>query len=185
MISKPRIATVALLVSGFFICISGIAGKNEATGKDSAGSISEDVEARRIAHAAVNAEVITTSTHTGLPGEGPPSDIVDGDLTTRWSSEYSAPQEVVVNLPKVISVKRLKLFWERASAMKYLVYVSTDGKEWKNIHLAFMKMVNEPVSRIDDIDMKDVPAKMIKLSLLQCINPEWGFSLYEMAVISE
>jgi hypothetical protein len=138
----------------------------------------------KIQHAAVGAEVTVSSTHSGETGEGSAAALIDGDLFTRWSSEYSAPQEIIVKLGKQVNLSKLRLHWEKASATKYCVYVSSDGKEWTSIYLYMNTGSGEPESRVDDIDMKNAKASLIKLDLQSCINKDWGFSLYEIEVIS-
>lgn len=135
-----------------------------------------------ITHAGIGAKVEVSSTHTGEPGEGPPSFLVDGDLTTRWSSDYSAPQEVKVDLGKIVKLARLRLHWERASALRYSVVASMDGKKWVNVHLLYMKTRGEPEPRVDNVKLKDLEARYIRLDLLGCVNEEWGFSLYEIEI---
>lgn len=145
--------------------------------------VEEQPAPRKIKHAAMGAGVTVSSTHTGEEGEGPASSLVDGDLTTRWSSDYSAPQEVTVDLGKLTALSRLRLHWERASALRYSVMASSDGQKWRNVHLLYMKTSGEPAARIDNINLKGVSTRFIRLVLRGSANPEWGFSLYEVEVI--
>lgn len=183
---QTMIATViaiSILMSGV---VSSIAGVEEVTGvgvtAGADGPVLVDGKSK-IKHLAIKKKVSASSTHMGMEGEGTAEAMIDGDLTTRWSSEYKSPQEVVVDLQEVVAVKMIRLFWERASATQYRVSVSNDGKEWKNVHLAFMRVKDIPTSRVDDISLKGAKIRMIKLSLLGRVDPDWGFSLYEIAVI--
>jgi hypothetical protein len=38
---------------------------------------------------------------------------------------------------------------------------------------------------VDELDMKGVLAKFIKLELLNRVHPTWGFSLYEIEAIAQ
>ena len=136
----------------------------------------------KIEHIAVGAKVTVSSTHIGEKGEGASEALVDGDLNTRWSSDYSAPQEIVVDLGAPVVLRKLRLHWEKASATKYSVTASLDGKEWTNIHLLYMQMRGEPEGRVDNINAKDLTTRYLRFTLLSCVNKEWGFSLYEIEV---
>ena len=63
----------------------------------------------------------------------PASGAVDGDLTTRWSSVYSDPQWITVDLGSVQSLARVRLNWENASAKSYSLQLSTDSNTWINV----------------------------------------------------
>jgi len=136
----------------------------------------------KIKHAAIGAAVTVSSTSKKYPTELPPSVLVDGDLTTRWSSEYAEPQTIEVKLEKPMKLAKIRLHWEDAVATKYSLSVSSDGKSWNGMY-AFMKTDAKPVPRVDDIALNGVSAGFIKLDLTGRVSPEWGFSLYEIEVI--
>lgn len=136
-----------------------------------------------IVHSAVGAKVTVTSTHAGEPGELPAAALVDGNLFTRWSSDYSQPQEIIVHLDNLMRLNKIRLHWEKASATRYCVYTSPDGKAWKSVFL-YMNATEKPVSRIDEIDLHNILASSIRLDLQRCINKQWGFSLYEIEVVA-
>ncbi len=114
--------------------------------------------------------------------EGPPSALVDGDLTTRWSSQYKDGQHVILKLPRSVAVDKVRLHWEAASASKYSVAISSDGNRWETIHAYWRTSVKlEP--RTDEVPLKGREARMIKVDLETRANPEWGFSLFEIEVV--
>jgi chondroitin AC lyase len=135
----------------------------------------------KIQHAAIGAEAKAASTHKGLAGEGQASALVDGDLKTRWSSEYAEPQEVILKLRAPVRIKTLRLHWESASAARYCVSVSTNGNDWSSVHL-YLKDKGKAEPRVDEVTLNAVPAQWIKLDLISRINKQWGFSLYEVEV---
>ena len=61
------------------------------------------------------------------PGSYPAKNAVDGDPATRWSSEWSDPQWITVDLGSESEISRVKLSWEKAFARAYRIEVSTDG----------------------------------------------------------
>ncbi len=135
----------------------------------------------KIQHAGIGAKVIVSSTHKGEPGEGTADALVDGDLSTRWSSEYSTPQCVTIDLGKVMKISKIRLHWEPACATRYCVSISQDMKQWTSMHFFFNTMA-KPEARIDDIDWKNVVARGITLDLQARVSDKWGFSLYEIEV---
>ncbi|KAB8145971.1 beta-glucosidase [Chloroflexia bacterium SDU3-3] len=58
---------------------------------------------------------------------------VDGNATTRWSSAFSDPQWLQVDLGSTQSLCRVRLVWEAAYATAYQVQVSNDASSWTTI----------------------------------------------------
>ena len=159
--------------------------QTEAAGGDRAPATSPEKrnDATNLQQCAVGANITVLSTHSGEPGESDGSTLVDGDLSTRWSSDYSEPQSVVIELKKPAILSKLRLHWEKASASKYCVYLSQDGKNWTSVYIYMSIGGGEPAARIDDVDLKNVLAGWIKLDLQSRINKQWGFSLYEIEAL--
>ena len=59
---------------------------------------------------------------------------VDGDTTTRWSSDHSDPQWIYVDLGTNYNITRVKLDWETAYAQAYQIQVSNDTTNWTTIY---------------------------------------------------
>ncbi|MDG9715616.1 discoidin domain-containing protein [Streptomyces sp. DH24] len=55
---------------------------------------------------------------------------VDGNLTTRWSSAFSDPQWIRVDLGATASVEQVVLRWEVAHAKAYRIQLSANGTDW-------------------------------------------------------
>lgn len=136
----------------------------------------------KIKHAAIGTTVTASSTNKKNAGELPASALVDGDLATRWSSEYTEPQTIEVKLEKSIQIGKIRLHWENAAATKYSLSLSADGKTWNGMH-AYLKTDAKPEARVDEIKLNNASAMFIKLDLTSRANPEWGFSLYEIEVV--
>ncbi|GIG62559.1 hypothetical protein Lfu02_69310 [Longispora fulva] len=64
----------------------------------------------------------------------PAGNAVDGNAATRWSSAYSDPQWLRVDLGASYSVSHVKLSWEAAYGRGYQVQLSTDGTTWTTIY---------------------------------------------------
>ncbi len=64
----------------------------------------------------------------------PASAAVDGDGGTRWSSAWSDPQWLQVDLGATASVSRVELSWEAAYATGYRIEFSGDGTHWSTAY---------------------------------------------------
>ncbi len=60
----------------------------------------------------------------------PPSNATDGNLSTRWSSAYSDPQWLEVDLGSTRSICQVVIYWETAYAKAFQIQVSTDDSTW-------------------------------------------------------
>jgi hypothetical protein len=64
----------------------------------------------------------------------PPSNVTDGNNTTRWASDWADPQWVQVDLGTVMSFDRIQLIWEGAFARSYRIEASDDGNNWRTVY---------------------------------------------------
>jgi beta-glucosidase len=59
---------------------------------------------------------------------------VDGNTGTRWSSNFSDPQWLEVDLGAVHPITKVVLDWETAYAVAFQIQVSDDGSTWTDIY---------------------------------------------------
>jgi hypothetical protein len=59
---------------------------------------------------------------------------VDGNLSTRWSSVFSDPQWIYVDLGSTHSITGITLNWETAYGKAYSIQVSNDAVSWTTIY---------------------------------------------------
>ncbi|MFB9834977.1 discoidin domain-containing protein [Actinoallomurus acaciae] len=64
----------------------------------------------------------------------PASAAVDGDTGTRWSSAFSDPQWLQVDLGSSATISQVVLNWEAAYATAYQIQVSADGSNWSTVY---------------------------------------------------
>jgi hypothetical protein len=64
----------------------------------------------------------------------PASDAVDGNTGTRWSSAFSDPQWLEVDLGSSASITQVVLQWEAAYATAFQIQTSNDGSNWTTIY---------------------------------------------------
>jgi hypothetical protein len=74
--------------------------------------------------------VLVSSTENGTtPGSG----AVDGNFGTRWSSAFSDPQWIQVDLGEAYAINQVKITWEPAYAKDYLIQLSDNGTDWSTV----------------------------------------------------
>src|SRR5256885_2113914 len=61
---------------------------------------------------------------------------VDGDTGTRWSSAFSDPQWLQVDLGAATTVCQVVLYWESAYATAFQIQVSADAVSWTTVFAA-------------------------------------------------
>src|SRR5579859_7918845 len=67
-------------------------------------------------------------------GQFPAAAAVDGNTGTRWSSAWSDPQWLQVDLGSTASVTQVVLMWETAYATGFQIQVSQDAVNWTPIY---------------------------------------------------
>ncbi|MFF1770439.1 beta-1,3-glucanase family protein [Streptomyces sp. NPDC058249] len=64
----------------------------------------------------------------------PASAAVDGSTTTRWSSAFSDPQWLQVDLGATAQISQVVLNWEAAYGTAFQIQTSTNGTSWTSIY---------------------------------------------------
>jgi len=101
-----------------------------------------ELEVYNTASPGANLALNQTATASSTYSAGPPSDAVDGDLTTRWSSAYEDDQWLQVDFGSVAAFDQIVIVWERAYALSYTIQVSDDGETWTDVK----SVTNPPVN---------------------------------------
>jgi F5/8 type C domain/Beta-1,3-glucanase len=68
--------------------------------------------------------------NAGLPS----SNAVDGNTGTRWSSQFSDPQWIQVDLGASTTISQVTLVWEAAYGKAFQIQVSTDASAWTTVY---------------------------------------------------
>jgi hypothetical protein len=75
-----------------------------------------------------------TATASSTENAGTPAaDAVDGDTGTRWSSAFSDPQWLQVDLGSTATISQVTLQWEAAYASAFQIQTSPDGTNWTSV----------------------------------------------------
>ncbi|MET7396101.1 discoidin domain-containing protein [Dactylosporangium sp. NPDC005572] len=64
----------------------------------------------------------------------PAASATDGNTGTRWSSAFTVPQWIQVDLGSAQAISRVALNWEAAYATAFQIQTSNDGTNWTNIY---------------------------------------------------
>jgi hypothetical protein len=64
----------------------------------------------------------------------PATNAFDGNLSTRWSSAFSDPQWIYVDLGATYNISEVVLYWEAAYGKSYQIQVSSDATNWTTIY---------------------------------------------------
>jgi F5/8 type C domain/Secretion system C-terminal sorting domain/Fibronectin type III domain len=63
----------------------------------------------------------------------PPSNATDGNLATRWSSQFSDPQYIYIDLGERYDICNVALHWETALGEDFKIQVSEDASVWNDV----------------------------------------------------
>jgi hypothetical protein len=100
---------------------------------------------------------------------------VDGNTTTRWSSTFSDPQWIRLDLGASKAINRIVLRWEAAFSSSYDIELSTDGNAWTK---AYTDTAGN--GGVDDLAINGT-ARYVRLNSYKRGTP-YGASLYEFEV---
>jgi hypothetical protein len=75
-----------------------------------------------------------TASSTENPGPFPASAAVDGNTGTRWSSAFSDPQWLQVDLGATATIRSITLNWEAAYGRAFQIQTSANGSSWTTIY---------------------------------------------------
>ncbi|MDF1613051.1 glycoside hydrolase family 3 C-terminal domain-containing protein [Stygiobacter electus] len=100
---------------------------------------------------------------------------VDGNYSTRWSSQFSDPQYFKVDLGEQKYFNEIRIFWETAYGKEYIIEVSNDNLNWKKI--IEQKNGNGNIEKW----IVNETARYIKLTGIKR-GTLYGYSIYEFEV---
>ncbi|WP_327290273.1 galactose-binding domain-containing protein [Streptomyces sp. NBC_01198] len=105
----------------------------------------------------------------------PASNATDGDITTRWSSGFSDPQWVQVDLGQNYDLTHATLTWEAAAASAYQLQTSTNGTTWTTVYTN-----NNSPADLQDTNLS-ATARYVRVYATSRAS-QYGDSLYELAL---
>ncbi|MCX7985809.1 MAG: discoidin domain-containing protein [Bacteroidales bacterium] len=121
---------------------------------------------------ALNKPVTVSSTQSGLSANL----INDGKTDTRWGSEWSDPQWVIIDLQANYNISQVILRWETASAKNYTIDVSSNGISWTTV-----KTITNSTGGNETHNFSGINGRYLRL-YCTTRNTGWGYSLWEFEV---
>ncbi|MEV6348192.1 discoidin domain-containing protein [Actinoplanes sp. NPDC051851] len=124
-----------------------------------------------------NLALRSTATASGVEGDPwLPRYAVDGDTTTRWSSAFTDPGWISLDLGARWQVTTVTLVWERSYGVAYRVDTSTDGRAWKTLW-----STTAGTGGTVKIPARDTVARYVRMYGTKRVS-EYGYSLLEFQV---
>jgi eukaryotic-like serine/threonine-protein kinase len=100
---------------------------------------------------------------------------VDGNTGTRWSSNYSDPQWLEVDLGAAHPVTKVVLDWETAYAVAFQIQVSDDGTTWTDIYSTATGAGGSQTLQVSGT------GRYVRVYGTQRAT-QWGYSLWELQI---
>lgn len=136
-------------------------------------------QARKRRDLALGCKTTASSEIMDERGTCPARYATDGKMSTRWSSQFSDPQWLMVDLGKPQQFGRVVLNWEAACGKSYSIQVSDDGQTWKDVY-----KTDKGAGGREEIRLPATTARYIRLYGTARVG-EWGYSLWELQVYEE
>jgi uncharacterized delta-60 repeat protein len=122
---------------------------------------------------ALGKTAVASTSYTGFPA----SNVTDGNLSSRWSSQFSDSQWIYVDLGAVYTINQVVLRWEAAYGRRYTIQLSSDASTWSNVY-----STTTGDGGVDDITLAS-PASGRYVRLLGTQRGTvYGYSLWEFEV---
>jgi hypothetical protein len=99
----------------------------------------------------------------------------DGDLTTRWSSQFSDPQYIYVDLGQQYYICQVVLQWETALGKDFQIQVSDDAINWNTV-----QAISGNDQRVNSIPM-NAKGRYVRM-YGTARGTVYGYSIYEFEV---
>jgi eukaryotic-like serine/threonine-protein kinase len=100
---------------------------------------------------------------------------VDGNTGTRWSSNFSDPQWLEIDLGAVHPITKVALDWETAYAVAFQIQVSDDGTTWTDVYSTTTGSGGSQTLPVSG------SGRYVRMYGTQRATP-WGYSLWEFQV---
>jgi hypothetical protein len=105
----------------------------------------------------------------------PAARAVDGNTGTRWSSAYSDPQWIYVDLGSTRTINRVVLRWETAYGKSYQIQVSGNASNWTTIYTT-----TTGDGGVDDLAVSGSGRYVRMYGTVR--GSRWGYSLWEFEI---
>jgi dienelactone hydrolase len=106
----------------------------------------------------------------------PASNAVDASTTTRWSSAFSDPQWIYVDLGQTYAINRVRLVWETAYGSAYQIQTSNNATTWTTV-----RSITGGNGGVDDNTALGAAGRYVRINGTTR-GTQWGYSLFTFEV---
>ena len=110
----------------------------------------------------------------------------DGDLSTRWESDWQEDVTLTVNLGVSLAVDEIIIDWEAAYAKSFEILISQNGNDYTAIKREEDITINPDAQnrRIYSLSAQDgTEAQFVRLHCFKRAMPAYGYSVFEFKVL--
>jgi hyaluronoglucosaminidase len=126
-----------------------------------------------VALASQGAIATASSTEESLP-QFTPDHAIDGDLSTRWSSDHADNEWLQIQFANPQHLGKLVLHWESAHATEYRIETSSDGTNWTAAADVTGSLGGKETVWIDQPDVSYLRMQGVSRAT------QFGYSIYEL-----
>jgi hyaluronoglucosaminidase len=126
-----------------------------------------------VALASQGAIATASSTEESLP-QFTPDHAIDGDLSTRWSSDHADNEWLQIQFANPQHLGKLVLHWESAHATEYRIETSSDGTNWTAAADVTGSLGGNETVWIDQPDVSYLRMQGVSRAT------QFGYSIYEL-----
>jgi len=109
----------------------------------------------------------------------PASAAFDGNAGTRWSSTFTDPSWITVDLGSAMAINKVVLRWEAAYGKAYQIQVSTDNAAWSTVFTQ-----NAGAGGVETLTFPQTTARYVRM-YGTARGTAWGYSLFEFEVYND
>ena len=132
---------------------------------------------------AQNLALQKTTTTSSVRGNNQGAFAVDGNQSTRWESDFSDPQFILVDLGSTYTLNRVEIDWEAAYATYYQIQLSDNQQQWTTA-----SNITGSDGGTDVIDLNGATARYVRMYGTQRTTiggVQYGYSIFEFEVYGE
>ncbi len=108
-----------------------------------------------------------------------PTNAVDGDPATYWSSTFADPAWLAVDLGDVHKLSQVRITWENAYSKDFAVQVSRDGQNWADVFTE-----TNGKGGVTEIRLSSVEARHVRVYCTKR-GTQWGHAIRELQVFDQ